>query len=234
MTNCDHPDRKLAYVHVFSLFYGQTATFRLTSNFVCIGGCFLARTLPKVSIASGRLLDRSKWCFFAPRKASATPGGHVWVSMSTRFLFMRTANILTLALATILLSAALVGCTPSVSPLFRDFEVRAAADDPGLIREALEAAGWSIAPDTTSSYLRTLPRRFNERGIAASEVELEIVPMARQHVRVFIYAQRVYFFGHRGTLPYLSSGLRDRFVPQLSQAFGERGMVLVTDTVDGR
>jgi len=134
-----------------------------------------------------------------------------------------------LLIALLFLSA---GCSPSISPLFRDFEVGSGGQD--AVQEALEAAGWSLDRESDRRYMTTLPRRFNNRGLMFSEVKLEVVPMAGEHVRVFFHAERVYFFGHRGDLPYLSSGLRDSIVPVLAEAFSERGMKLVTDTVDGR
>jgi hypothetical protein len=128
----------------------------------------------------------------------------------------------------------LSGCSPSISPLFRDFEASSVGTGQDPIREALESAGWSISQDTTDTYLRTMPRRFNNRGFVASEVYLEVVPMARQHFRIFIYAERLYFFGHRGRIPYLPASLRDAVVPPLAAAFAMHGMNLVTDTVEGR
>jgi hypothetical protein len=127
----------------------------------------------------------------------------------------------------------LAGCSPSITPLFRDFEVAAGEPaEPSEIAAALSAAGWTLVSEENAPAIRTEPRAFRKRLISHTEARLEAIPMGGQYVRVLIRADRVYVTGHRGPLGYLPEGVRREIVPPLRAAFAEHGMVLVPTTVE--
>ncbi len=133
-----------------------------------------------------------------------------------------------LAPATLLL--ALAGCSPSLAPLYRDFEmqplnVSAAARD--TLRQALEEAGWTLAPSPDHAALLTETRSLNNWGLYRTVAYLEVVPVGERYVRVMIHPYRKYITGGRSKIPYLNTNLRSAIVPELARALARRDVVAV-------
>jgi hypothetical protein len=137
------------------------------------------------------------------------------------------------ALAGGLLAALAGGCAPSVTPLYRDFEVRPGtvaadtADLRGRLRAALVDAGWTLAPAVTPEAVATAPRTVSDVGLYRTEVHLDAVPVGGRYVRVFFHPYRRYLSGGRSKVPYLGAGLRRRLLPPLADALARRGLVAV-------
>ena len=133
----------------------------------------------------------------------------------------------------IFLLAVLTGCAPSVSPLYRDYNVSPpAADAPDSaateavyerLRSALTAAGWTEAPPAAPNVLSTEPREFGQWGLYAVLVSLDVVPMSERYVRVQFHPVRRYVTGGRSKIPYLGSGVRQAILPELNAELEARG-----------
>ena len=150
---------------------------------------------------------------------------------------------------------ALSACAPSLSPLYRDYEVRTPAPDSvssaapadadrhtlyARIRSALAEAGWAEVPADAPNVVSTAPRRISNWGLYRTELSIDVAPVGEDHVRVFFHPVRYTALGGRTSLGYLSSGLRRAVVPDLNTAFARHGLVVLgtprerdEETVDG-
>ena len=128
------------------------------------------------------------------------------------------------------------GCAPSVSPLYRDYEIEPAAfasSSPGdstdhaevhaRLRSALSEAGWVVTKPAAPHVLSTEAREFGSWGLYRVLVSLDAIPMGDRHVRVHFHPVRRYFTGARSKIPYLGSGLRSALLPDLVDAFEAHG-----------
>lgn len=132
-----------------------------------------------------------------------------------------------------LLITALGGCSPSLSPLYRDFEVRnRAGADEARIEAALEQAGWSPAPDVSPSAVTTEERTLTQWGLYKVTARLEVVPLGDGHVRVLVHPYRKFVTGSRSKIPYLSRSLRNQLLPDLNKAFEAQGLHAVGTAVE--
>lgn len=140
---------------------------------------------------------------------------------------MRRPRLLLTLLAGVFLFAG-TGCSPSISPLYRDYEVQ--PSHPPVeqrIAAALAVAGWSLAPEGPGGALRTEPQTFGNWGLYKLEAALEVTPLGRDHVRVFIHPYRTYVTGGRSKIPYLPKRLRKNLLTRLNEAFEEEGLAVV-------
>ena len=145
------------------------------------------------------------------------------------------------ALSILCFAVLLVGCAPSLSPLYRDYDVEpapvsASAEDAersteeagsdiyGRIRAALADAGWTEAPAAAPNVVSTETRQLSNWGIYRVVVSLDVVPAGEHHVRVLFHPARVYFTGGRSKIPYLGSGMRSTLLPELNEAFEAQGL----------
>jgi hypothetical protein len=141
----------------------------------------------------------------------------------------RPRATLTLVLAALGLAA----CSPSVAPLYRDYEVRSApagATTDGVfarIRLALAEAGWKETTPGAPNVVSTAPRPVSGWGLYRTEVALDVAPLGGHHVRVYFHPVRYSVLGGRTKLGYLSSGLRRALVPDLNAAFARHGFVVL-------
>lgn len=123
----------------------------------------------------------------------------------------------------------LSGCSPKISPLYRDYEIGeqnlSKADVHSRIQTALENAGWTVEDGATANVIATDRRRFRTWGIYSIEVNLEVAPIGDDHVRIFINPYRHYFTGSRRKIPYLRKGLAGSIMKELQPAFKEQGFV---------
>lgn len=154
-----------------------------------------------------------------------------------------------LPLLVLILALSSAGCTPSLSPLYRDFSPAPLADEApaadGLAEppptsplsdgelmdrtaQALEQAGWTPEPGAAGAkVLRTGPRTVGNVGLYRTEVTLEAVPLNGGFVRVYFHPYRHYLIGGRSKLPYLNPGLQRALLPALEDAFQAEGLELL-------
>lgn len=128
----------------------------------------------------------------------------------------------------LLMATASIGCTPRLSPLYRDFSIDDSGQNEHDIYErltlAMEEAGWSVIEGVTSNIVATEGRDFNSWGIYTMEVELEASPVGDGYVRLFIHPYRRYFTGTRGKMPYLKPGLAKAVLSTLETPFEAYGL----------
>ena len=126
----------------------------------------------------------------------------------------------------VLAALALAGCAPRLGPPYRDYEVRTEA--PALtdrLREAAEAAGWSLAASLDPAVVTTAPREVASGLTSTTEAALDLVPLDGGFVRVYVRAERRSFLGGRSKVYALDGGLRRAVLGPLSEALAERGLV---------
>jgi hypothetical protein len=139
----------------------------------------------------------------------------------------------------------LTGCSPRLSPLYRDYEVtarapigadneRAATLD--TIRGALVDAGWTPRDGVTGNVVATESRPFRQWGVYAIEVELEVAPVGGEYVRLLVHPYRIYFNGAKRKIPYLRASLARPVLKDLHASMEERGLkhIGTAQTRDGQ
>lgn len=122
----------------------------------------------------------------------------------------------------------IAGCSPSLTPLYKDYEVPETNDDVQVrIVEALQEAGWKMADDPVmDTVVKTEERVLNRRGIYKTLAVLEIVPVGDHFVRVLIHPYRDHLIGTKSKLPYLPGNIRRQIVPPLTESFEDVGLYL--------
>ena len=141
-----------------------------------------------------------------------------------------------LRLVVVLLALVLqAGCSPSLSPLYRDYEV-APSDAPEDLRAAVEAAlveaGWTPVAAAAPNVVATEMRTFNDWGLYKTEAFLEAAPLGDRYVRVLVHPYRKYVTGGRSKIPYMKGGLRRALLPELNRAFEAHGLYLLGTAID--
>ena len=139
-------------------------------------------------------------------------------------LKLLSSNIAWLGLAGFML---LAGCSPSLAPLFKDFEfvVGAEEDVQERVIAALEDTGWVIAEEPVlSSIVMTEDRILDRRLIYKNTAFLEVLPVGDQFVRVLIHPYRDHLIGSRSKLPYLPGNIERQIVPDLVASFEVYGL----------
>lgn len=125
-----------------------------------------------------------------------------------------------------------VGCSPSLSPLYRDYKVQT-ADAPTLTRiaQALESAGWDTVAASTPNVIATKQRGLNNWGLYKVVVSIEAAPVGDAHVRLFFHPYRQYITGGRSKIPYLNGSLRRTLLRDLNAAFEEQGLLAIGSAI---
>ncbi len=126
------------------------------------------------------------------------------------------------------LALSVTACAPSLSPLYRDFQVQK-ADKPitDRIEAALTEAGWRIVPASAPNALSTEERKVKSWGLYSVLVSLEAVPVGEDYVRLYLHPYRKYFTGNRSKIPYLDKGLQRALLRDLYEAFHNQGLLAV-------
>ena len=132
------------------------------------------------------------------------------------------------ALAVCLAALGLAACAPTLSPTYRDFEVRAApttADTllDARLRRAIQATDWKIAPSEAPGVVSTQPRNVGGR----TEAALDLVPLDGDFVRVYVRARKRSLLGGRGKVYALDGRLRRVVLASLTEALEAEGLVPV-------
>lgn len=122
----------------------------------------------------------------------------------------------------------LTACTPSLSPLYRDYNAPPAdsASVDARILAALDAAGWDTVSTDLPNTIATDERVLSDWGIYKVTASLEVTPIGREHVRVYVHPFRKYIFGGRGKILYLTKRIRSKLIPDVNRAFDEQGLSL--------
>jgi len=120
----------------------------------------------------------------------------------------------------------LSACAPSVSPLYRDYEVQ----DPNRsvtarIEAALDETGWQRVPGSTPNIIATDERKVKSWGIYSIVVSLEVAPVGEEYVRLYFHPYRKYFTGSRSKIPFLQKSLQRALLQDLNDAFEQQGFV---------
>lgn len=143
---------------------------------------------------------------------------------------VRVRPIVFVATAALMLAA----CAPSISPLFRDYEVEApSAQSPGSadvyarIRAALSESGWTETEAAAPNVVSTEPRSVSSWGLFRTEVTLDVAPIGDRHVRIIFTPTRHSVFGGRTKIGYLSGSVRRAILPELNAAFEQHGFVVL-------
>ena len=132
-----------------------------------------------------------------------------------------------------LLALSLSACAPSLSPLYRDYEIQ--AEDQPLterIEEALTEAGWRHTPASTPNVIATQERKVRTWGLYSVVVSLEAVPVGETYVRLYLHPYRKYFTGNRSKIPYLNKGLQRTLLKDLNDALATRGLVALGTSLE--
>lgn len=124
------------------------------------------------------------------------------------------------------------GCSPKISPLYRDYEIAAgqdSADEVVLdrIEQGLQAAGWSLAEPVTDNIVATDERSFRTWGLYSVQVSLEVAPIGGDYVRLMIHPYRQYAWGTKSKIPYLRGGLARSVLSDLHDSFEEQGLEFI-------
>ena len=123
----------------------------------------------------------------------------------------------------------IVGCSPSLAPMFKDYEIAVEEDEDVQERVimALEDVGWVPAEEAIlPSVILTEERTLNRRGIYKTTAILEVLPLGDNHVRVLIHPYRNHLIGSRSKLPYLPGNIERQIVPDITASFEVHGLYL--------
>ncbi len=133
------------------------------------------------------------------------------------------------ALLIAMMGFVLAGCSPRLSPLYRDYEVTANTDEDVFVRieRGLEDAGWTLTEAVTDNVIATEFRTFRRWGIYSIEVELEVAPVGGEYVRLLVHPYRQYFTGSRSKIPYLRGSLARSVLKQLHESFENEGLTFI-------
>ncbi|HAY36655.1 MAG: hypothetical protein P8H65_09965 [Rhodothermales bacterium] len=126
----------------------------------------------------------------------------------------------------------LSGCSPKLSPLYRDYEVTAdashsQADVLDRIERGLLEAGWNPIAGPTGNVIATEMRRFRQWGLYSVEVELEVAPVGGEYVRLLVHPFRIYFTGAKSKVPYLRGSLARAVLKDLHATFETEGLSFI-------
>lgn len=120
----------------------------------------------------------------------------------------------------------LSACSPSLSPLYRDYAI--APGDTAVserIMAALESAGWDTLQTSFPNTIATDEKVLSHWGVYRVTANLEVTPLGGDHIRVFVHPYRKYIFGGKGKILYLTRRIRTKFMPELNRALKDHGLV---------
>ncbi|MFT4604203.1 MAG: hypothetical protein ACI9W4_000931 [Rhodothermales bacterium] len=128
--------------------------------------------------------------------------------------------------ALVVLMVAATGCAPALSPLYRDYRVETDSgnDVYARIERALVASEWTVTDGLTDNVVATEPRTFRSWGLYTVEIELEVVPLAGNHVRVLVHPYRHFYQGTRRKVPYLRKSWARSAIKGLTEELESEGL----------
>lgn len=131
-------------------------------------------------------------------------------------------------------SLLLSACSPSLSPLYRDYQVPSDEGTPieQRVTSALAEAGWDTVGVNIPNAITTEEKTLSNWGIYKVTATLEVTPLGQDHVRVYVHPYRHYITGGKGKIPYLTPSLRSKFLTSLNQAFRAQGLAAVGTPIE--
>ena len=131
-------------------------------------------------------------------------------------------------IAVLLLISTAISCSPTLYPLYRDYEHGFTGSPPlQQIEEALKEAGWELTTAPSPNAVATVDREIRDWLLYKVVVQVEAVPIGTRHVRLFVHPYRVYVTGSRSKIPFLKRGIRRRIIRDIDQAFQSYDLVAV-------
>jgi hypothetical protein len=125
----------------------------------------------------------------------------------------------------------LAACSPSLAPLYRDYEVEPTGLPESTLYEnietALQESDWELAPASAPNVVATESRQINNWGLYRVIVSLEIIPVGGDYVRVYIHPYRKFFTGSRSKIPFLRANLRRSVLTELNTAMEAQGLHVI-------
>ena len=119
-------------------------------------------------------------------------------------------------------------CTPSLYPLYRDYEVQADTGSvEARIEQSLAAAGWYEVPPPADNVIATNERTVRRWGVYDVVVSLEILPLGGGYVRILVHPYRQYLWGTRSKVPYLNGTIRRSVLRDVDAAMAANKLVAV-------
>ncbi|MEX0600198.1 MAG: hypothetical protein WD423_11440 [Rhodothermales bacterium] len=91
---------------------------------------------------------------------------------------------------------------------------------------ALDDAGWDTVATDLPHAIETEERVLSNWGIYRVGASLQVTPLGRDHVRLYVHPYRKYFIGDKGKIMYLTGRIESRFIPELNEAFKKHGLEL--------
>ncbi len=95
---------------------------------------------------------------------------------------------------------------------------------PERIVAALNEAGWDTTATGLPHAIATQERVLRRWGLYRITVYMEVTPLGRDHVRIYMHPFRKYIFGKASKIQYLTRRIRSRFMPELDEAFAKYGL----------
>ena len=129
-----------------------------------------------------------------------------------------------------LLLAAIVmgGCASTLSPPYRDYEVREAVSADSLTTRLVAAAtdaGWTPVEAESPRVVSTAPRPVERGLLSTTSAAIDLVPLDGGFVRVYVRAEKRSVLGGRSKVFALDGGLRETILRPISEALAEQGLV---------
>lgn len=128
-----------------------------------------------------------------------------------------------------LLLFATVGCGRTLSSLYEDYRIEntpiPSDEIHKAIVEAVTDAGWKLDKSAAPNVISTEEVTVAQWGLYKIVVSLDLAPINGTHVRVFVHPYRVYLWGARSKMPYMSRRVRNYVLPDLSETLAQHGIV---------
>ena len=133
-----------------------------------------------------------------------------------------------LGFVTVVLIAA-TGCGRTLSSLYEDYRIEDAPlssiEVYEAIKESVVEAGWTLGESPAPNVISTEEATVSQWGLYKVVVSIDVAPISGKHVRVFFHPYRVYLWGARSKMPYLSRRVRNFVLPDLTTALAKHDIV---------
>lgn len=137
-------------------------------------------------------------------------------------------------LVAVLLFAA-TGCGHTLTALYEDYRIEDAPEPSDDIHEAIKEsvveAGWTLDESPAPNVISTQEETVAQWGLYKVVVSVDVAPINGRHVRVFVHPYRVYFWGARSKMPYLSRRVRNYVLPDLTETLAKRDIIALDDNL---
>jgi len=121
------------------------------------------------------------------------------------------------------------GCGHTLSPLYEDYRVDNDRTDGqdilALIEYAVIDAGWTLDEPDAPNVVSTSEATVTHWGLYKVVVSIDVAPINGTHVRVFVHPYRVYIWGSRSKMPYMSGRIRNFVIPELTETLSNQGIL---------